>query len=43
LGFDGKVGREVAAGGIDRRLNVPRGGVDVAIEGELQRDVRRAE
>ncbi len=38
-----KVGRELAAGGVDRRLDVAGGGVDVPVEVELERDVRRAE
>ncbi len=38
-----QVRRELAAGGGDRRLHVARGGVDVAIQVELQRDRRAAE
>ena len=38
VGIAGKVCGETAAGGIDRRLNVARGGVDVPIELELERD-----
>src|SRR6185312_2613451 len=33
-----QVGRQVAAGGVDGGLHVARGGLDVAIEIELQRD-----
>ena len=36
-----QVRRELAAGGGDGRLDVARGGVDVAVEIELQRDRRR--
>ncbi len=38
-----QTGRQVGARGDDRRLDVARGAVDVAIEAELQRDARRAE
>ena len=37
VGGDGKVGRQLAAGGVDRRLHVLGGGVDVARQLELQR------
>ena len=36
-------GRQVGARGVDRRLHVARGAVDVAVEVELQRDARRAD
>ena len=42
LGIDrriGQVARQRRAGGIDRRLHVLRGGIDVAVELELQRDL----
>ena len=41
-GRGGQVFRQLAAGGVDGRLHVLRGGVDVAVEVELQRDLRRA-
>ena len=34
-----QVGGQLAAGGVDRRLHVARGGVDVAVEVELERDL----
>ena len=34
----GKIGRKLAARGIDSSLHIARGGIDVAIEIELQRD-----
>ena len=39
----GQVARQRRGGGIDRRLHVLRGGVDVAVEVELQRDLADAE
>ena len=39
----GQVARQRRAGGVDRRLHVLRGGVDVAVEIELQRDLADAE
>ena len=36
-------GRQVGARGVDRRLHVPRGAVDVAVEAELQGDLRLAD
>ena len=38
-----QAGRQVGARGVDRRLDVARGAVDIAVEPELQRDARRAE
>ena len=38
-----KVRRELAPRGVDRRLDVARGRVDVAVQVELDRDVGRAE
>ena len=37
-----QIRRQLASGRVDRRLHVARGAVDVAIEVELQRDLRRA-
>ena len=42
VGIARQVGRQLAAGGIDRRLHIARRGVDVAVQIELQRDARRA-
>ena len=39
----GKIARQRRAGGVDRRLHVLRGAVDVAVEVELQRDLADAE
>ncbi len=39
----GQVGGQTAAGGVDGRLHVARGGIDVAIEVELQRNGRRTQ
>ncbi len=36
-------GRKIGARGIDRRLHVARGTIDVAVEAELQRDARRTD
>ena len=38
-----KVGGQIAAGGVDGRLHVARGGVDVAVQIELQGDAGRSE
>ena len=38
-----QVGRQIGARGVDRRLHVARGAVDVAVEVELQRDARLAD
>ena len=43
VGIAREVRGEAAAGGVDRRLNVARGGVDVSIEVELERDRRLPE
>ena len=46
LGVDrriGQVARQRRGGGVDRRLHVLRGGVDVAVQIELQRDLADAE
>ncbi len=37
-----EIGRQIGAGGIDRRLDVPRRAVDIAIEAELQHHPGRA-
>ncbi len=42
-GLHGKIGRQVAAGRVDRRLHVACGGVDVPAQIKLHRDARRAE
>src|SRR6185437_12183033 len=39
----GQVGGKLAAGGVDGGLDVAAGGVDVAVQVELQRDVGRAQ
>ena len=41
-GGDGMSGRQLPRGARDHRLHVLRGGVDVAVQIELQRDVRAA-
>ncbi len=38
-----QAGRQIGARGVDRRLDIARGAVDVAIEAELQGDARRAD
>src|SRR5207249_8730310 len=42
-GIARQAGGQLAARGVDRSLHVARGAVDVAVEVELQRDVRVAE
>ena len=39
----GQVGRQLAAGGVDGGLHVAGGGVDIAVQIELQRDRGRAQ
>ena len=43
VGLARKIGGELAASGVDGRLNVARGGVDIAVEIELKSDARGAE
>ena len=42
-GLAGQIGGKLAARGVDGGLHVARGGVDIAIQIELQRDVGGAE